>query len=554
MTTERHEPDDGALTGHEPPVIHSHLAYFFVPLPEPLGLPDKHVVRCHALTGVDWWRHENHTHETGPPPTKHMAASLLFHRTSGPSADAVIRNDVFDLADSVMGSNDLPQQEGDQATEPDQGHTAGTSRGQPELLRDGTVVEMAVAFDFDNEDESWQDISDAFDRGLAYIRDIQRSYFLARRRPVRLVTRETLPFAVPFALRRLSDDDRPGVPFRAPLSMYLLNQNLVREIRDRDLDESESTALTSALYLQGTGGVFTGYLDFVREAQVALDIEGAYRAAVLFIATACEVLLDALLAHMLWEEKTRPENAATVFDSWLTARVKARYHDRLGGKWALDQSGPVTEWSRTVAGLRNRVIHGGYEPSLAEARAARDAAIALESHIADLLAARVSVYPRTALALLGDPGLRRRNLWTGALDRLVNDPDQVPWQETFARWRDALERARSDSPVYTAPATTQAWVVAVVHPGGAVRWVVHDRSAAMAATVEADGVQNVSPVQYGTLGHTVRAMREGGHAAAVSVAFPHATIFDNQVHAWLPEYRLLPLAGVMVDGRNLDPF
>lgn len=225
---------------------------------------------------------------------------------------------------------------------------------------------------------------------------------------------------IPVAVRRLTDDKGNPVPFVASVGAFLLNPSLTNDFVGTDLDEQESRAFDSALGAQADRAAFTGYLEFVREADVALDLHGDYRSAVLFGATACEILLDDLLAHLLWEDKTRPEDAAPTFDSWLASRVRSQYHPRLYGKWSVETPGPLADWHQHVAGLRNRVMHAGYEPALDEARAARQAAAALETWVADRVAVRASAYPRTAIALCGPAGLRRRARWSKALDRLVD--------------------------------------------------------------------------------------------------------------------------------------
>ncbi len=545
------EPDLPSDPPSEPPILHSHVAYFFIPLPEPLGLPDKHVVRCAAYTGDDWYRQDDHDHDEGPPPPVYMAASLLFHRTKAASSTGAVLASLFELAHAVMPADgsveaaDTPHQHGD-----DESHSPPTT--------DGTVVEVAVPFDFSTDEvegeDEWADVTAAFDAGLNYVREVQRAYFMARRRPLRLVTRESLPFAIPMAIRPLYDDDGELASFRAPISTYLLHQNLLhKEFRDADLNEQESSAMDAALIAQGSHGVFRGYADFVREADVALNVDGAYRAAVLFNATACEVLFDELLAHMLWEERSRPEEAADIFDSWLTSRVKTKYHQRLGGRWAIDQPGPIAAWSQTVAALRNRVVHGGYEPTLEETRDAFEASGALETYLCDLVANKVSAYPRTALALPGAAGLRKRGKWTGALDRLADDPAEVDWRDTFVRWRETMQRLRADSPLYVTPSVESAYVVLIVWPDGATRWIIHDQAAKMAARLASDEVQDLLPDQRKTLDAVVSGVVDDAPEEPISIDVAGASAHPDVARRWLPEYRLVPMAGVMVDGRDLDP-
>lgn len=525
----------------EPPILLPYLAYFFLPLPEPIGLPHGWVLRVHEPSPGQWWRRE----DGGVPPAVHTAGSLLFHRAEAPGPERDRLGVVFDVAAAALPHLDRPPR------------PPGPGPGGPPT--ELTVVEMAVGFDPGPDGDAdtaavegpfFDAISDAFDRGLAWVREVQRAYYTVRRLPVRLAAREASPFAVPFGVRRLWDDDGEPLPFQVPLSLYLLNSNLTA--RDANLDDAEEATLRTALREQADGGPFTSYLDFRREASVALWRDGGYRAAVLFTATACEVLLDELLAHMLWQEGARPEEAAPVFGPYLATRVKTQYHRRLGGTWAVDAPGPVRDWSVDVAALRNRVVHAGHEPTIEQARAAAEATEALQDHLGDLLATRTAAYPRTALVLPGEHGLRRRGRWSRRLEAIRDDPDQVPWTATYARWRLAMQRARTDSPLASVPSAADAWVLLVVRPGGAVQWVVHDRIAGFAAPIGRDRVSGVSHGQQEQLDRLVEGWREG-LCEAVSVHVAGASAAEPAPDAWVLEYRLVPLAGVMVHGRDLDP-
>ena len=233
--------------------------------------------------------------------------------------------------------------------------------------------------------------------------------------------------------------------------------------------------------------------------------------------------------------------------------MKNQYHPRLGGIWAIDAPGPIGRWSREIAGVRNRVVHGGYEPTVEEARSARETVHELETFLADCVASKTSVLPRTPLVLPGADGLRRRGRWTSQLRQLQEDPDEVSWIETFARWRQATQRSRSDSPVYVQPSARAAWVYLLVRAGGITQWIVHDRTANMAAVVEADAVRRVGPEQRHRLDDLVRVLRDSETHDDVSVHVAGVTVPEPLTSAWRPEYHLVPLTGVMVNGGDLDP-
>lgn len=528
--------------GADLPFIHSHMAYFLVPLPEPLGLPGGFELLCGAETSADRYRAHEHDAQAPFPPPVHLAASLKFHRVEKPPTGASDGDALFELAQTVLPGFGRGRGDGEPAPE-----AAGD--GPPGATVPRTFVEMAVTFDLDDTDD--MGLSDAFDTGLEQVRQVQRAYYLVTRRPLRLATRESMPLGVPCGVRQVWDEDGAALPFQVVASVYLLNMNVGRDTRDAGLGDGHERALQQGLWQTSHGGFVVDYLEFVREADVALEEDGAYRAAVLFTATACEVLLDNLLGHLLWESGSRPEAAAVLFDEHptITSRVKKLYHPRLGGTWSVDAAGPLHSWFAGVAGLRNRVVHGGYEPTLLEARAAATAAGVLTDHLGDLVSAKVNRYPRTAMALPGDAGVRRRGHWSKRLQRLRDDPTEVDWTSTYARWRTAMQRARQDSPTRQQPTADGGWVVAVLHPGDALQWVVHDRGAGMAAVVRPQDVLGLEPVQQEQL----QTRREKAAASTESIWFAGVRATEPAPADWMPEYRLVPMSGVMVDGNDLDP-
>jgi hypothetical protein len=82
-------------------VIHSHVVYFLVPLPEPLGLPDGHLVECGAATTRQQFLQAEATGWPAPPPS-HLAASVVFHRAAVPSGSSQDFGYLFDLAERVL--------------------------------------------------------------------------------------------------------------------------------------------------------------------------------------------------------------------------------------------------------------------------------------------------------------------------------------------------------------------------------------------------------------------------------------------------------------------
>jgi hypothetical protein len=182
------------------------------------------------------------------------------------------------------------------------------------------------------------------------------------------------------------------------------------------------------------------------DAYVSLERDGRFGDAVVSAQTGMEVLLDGLLALMLWEEGVTPEDAAAgpFSDIGFEKRVRTHFHRRLGGNWSTTGRGVMSEWAREVARMRGRVVHSGYRPSANEARRALDITVRVDAFIRKRVMERRNVYPRTTLLLLGRPGLERAGVWRGRIKEFAERADLEPdWIASFAAWRTDLDRLRS---------------------------------------------------------------------------------------------------------------
>jgi hypothetical protein len=178
------------------------------------------------------------------------------------------------------------------------------------------------------------------------------------------------------------------------------------------------------------------------EARRALKVEGQYGAAVTLSNTASEVLLDSLLANLMWESGKEPAAVADVFaEGRLAKRVKSQFAELLGGIWTLDGSGPVAEWFHKCYRVRHRVVHGGYSPSRLEAQVALDSVYQLSRHCWDRLATKRKKFPRTALMLLAEEGLRRRGKWCSFMKHFSSEvaPREASWLRQSQEWREEVQ-------------------------------------------------------------------------------------------------------------------
>ncbi|MBQ0896460.1 hypothetical protein KBX37_25780 [Micromonospora sp. U56] len=515
---------------------HLNLVYFFIPLAEPLGLPDKFVQRFAEYPSVDDWKASI---DEGNPITRDeptRIVSLMFHEASAEDPDLSGLGSALDVA--VKAFPALPR-----------------GAGQPEGVRvQRTIVEAAVEllpFHGDEADEA--SVSEALDKAIECIRDIQRAYSIVCGRPVTTVTRERLPAFVPLAFRlRLRPDTTPSWP--EELNLFMVNTNLSQAYpadNREAVQREQCEQLGRFVELLRSGRVFSRYPDFVREAETALRYQGEYRVAVVLAATAAEVLLDDLLMHMLWEEARRPEDAAPVFERGLATRVRTQYHTRLGGLWDAQRAGPVQQWTRKLAALRHRVVHAGYNPTGKEAAEAHEALLALEGFITALITQQqqLKAYPRTAAMLLGEPGLKRRGLLSKRYTKLIQDSNEPFWVETFLRWRRIVAQCRANSSdERIEPETRRAKTLAVISSNG-TRWWLFDPEAYLACAAHPPTLTDKVRAELDKLANTVATDLSG----PISVEFS-AILADPVIPTeWIFPYQALPLFGVMVDRSDLSP-
>lgn len=156
------------------------------------------------------------------------------------------------------------------------------------------------------------------------------------------------------------------------------------------------------------------YRDFELDAQRAAATEGDYVECVLKAAAAAEVLLRHTAWMLTWEAtqvlaQDPAKLALPAADAKPNALIAAVLMPRLKGSWASNSTTqPVGAWRQHIAQQRNKVIHLGNRPGVADANAAVAALHTLEQHILSRLAQQAAVYPRTALQLVGKESLEKR--------------------------------------------------------------------------------------------------------------------------------------------------
>jgi hypothetical protein len=383
------------------------IAYWFLPLPQPLALP--------ALQPFE--------HEFAlPGRAERVVISVRpHHRTAPMTRDMQTFDELYEVMASVFPNMPAP-------------------KGLPstEAQRGTTVMEVAAVLP-----QEWNEglLSEAFDFGVELVNRIQRAYHLATGARVDLLQREKLPMILPMAIRE-TEDGLGGWP-NEPRT-YLPTANILELAHPPALTNDQLNSLVFATFTDSLP--FLTYADIRREARVALA-RGDYNPAAVLAATAGEVFLDTALLHMVWEEEASPEQALLLFkasgrDRTLATRVKSDYSPRLGGNWRIDGQGEVSRWYSDTAGLRNRVAHSGYRCSRAEVETSIAALFRLEKYLGDRLYDKLRAYPRTAWELSGGPGLRNRGLSARRITELFERFKADQAAAEFNEWRRAVDALR----------------------------------------------------------------------------------------------------------------
>lgn len=193
---------------------------------------------------------------------------------------------------------------------------------------------------------------------------------------------------------------------------------------------------------------------FIEAKRLAYQ-EGEYGAAVISAATGVEVLCDALLSALLWEEcvqsadqdwKAAVADAVDIYsDRTPLWRATKHANPRLGGDWS-SPSSPWQAYRGGAASLRNRVVHAGHEPRRQEAlRAIQQAAEAQQFLLARLMQ-NATKYPRCAIMLIGRTELQDCGVIVGKFKKFIEDvaPTEPSYVVNYSGWhRTLIEEASS---------------------------------------------------------------------------------------------------------------
>ncbi|MGW5689618.1 hypothetical protein ACWEWX_01235 [Streptomyces asiaticus] len=306
-----------------------------------------------------------------------------------------------------------------------------------------TVVEMITAQNADVWAADQQAaVGEALDRCFDVLSDVSSMARLVKHWGHPIATKEQVAVALWFGRPPTAPSYKTGI---GGILILTPPSDPVKEV----FEEPEMNRLMAHLKRVWDGSPLEFAMDRSLEASTFMRRDGDYGNAVIHAALSSEIVLDSILALLLWEEQLQVPSidaAIAAFDEsrgGLTTRVRREYAPRLGGTWDPEKKGAVQAWARDLARLRGRVVHRGYRPTENEAVAALSASDALLDFIKGCLAAKARNYPRTALLVLGEPGLRRLGGWKAAeayLEASQHCPDD--WFREYAAWRRKVDSAR----------------------------------------------------------------------------------------------------------------
>jgi hypothetical protein len=171
----------------------------------------------------------------------------------------------------------------------------------------------------------------------------------------------------------------------------------------------------------------------------ALRVRGDMADAVVNLQTAVESMMYDLLGVLMVDEGATSTEIAGVLGGELQfkALVTGQLIPRLGGNWNPNSHGAFGSYWTKLYRLRNRVVHGGYSPSAAEANDALGAFYTVREFVSERLWDRRKKYPRALLAKVGSNGLVRRGWMTATVRvrsaRFQAEPYPFYWARDTAK-------------------------------------------------------------------------------------------------------------------------
>lgn len=316
--------------------------------------------------------------------------------------------------------------------------TTGANIGATFTVVEATTVKQSPdqipAEDLDNP-RRWLPRADALARSIYLSRTVVQAYRQATEAPIGLPSYVRIPSPVLVMIakgRQVTEyfDGNPHLLLHAstdwsePKVVLLDHANLPDPVDGRVFDDGTLHRLRHWFVEGERRHPMSIARERFIEARRAHEVMGDEGQAVVLANTGSEVLIDTLLAILMWDEGLSSEQAAPSFLEGKLRRRLTEVGQRLKFAHTVPKDlasdlGPVGEWFRSTYSVRHRVVHAGYSPPPGEARAAIDAAFGLQKFLIDQVANSRNDRKRVALMVVGENGLEKRGLWSGRLRRFA---------------------------------------------------------------------------------------------------------------------------------------
>lgn len=356
------------------------------------------------------------------------------------------------LAAQVAAQSEAAQQAG-LLTSPKSASESDAQLEAVETVLDVTTEKMPLRTHSPEEDpREWHPLSDPIMTGLKAANIAIQNVTNSSERYFPTLSYESLPLLIVTyrahadAKESVTKDAKWDMPdphkWRSDGITYLSHSNFTLEQRDDSLEERVFEYFNRNRI--DVSHPFKLYRERAAMARGHLRT-GRYSECSITLSTAMETMLIALIMHIQWETRwpavessSAITEARALFDS-LESRsmVREALSKSLGGNWTSPTSA-WERWNEKGVELRNRVVHGGHTPSYIETKSATDAHEAMTKFLADRIALKTKLYPRTALKLVGEQSLRKRDRWTKQIASFSRDiaPVEEDWDRSFVQWME----------------------------------------------------------------------------------------------------------------------
>ena len=501
---------------------------WFVPLEDPLNLPEGYIAKF-----------------TEPRTTGDMCRTEEGWHPVYRSTEAIISLKVWHVPNKFAGVLERTESafEAGRRAFPmyfDDGHDSADMAF--DIDAPTTVVELAVAIHDENPHPAR--LAPYFENGLAHIQRLQRAHGSVTGDPIRPVTLATLPAHLPMATASCGEF---GFEPDGGLNLYLIERNFWHYLARTDFEPQQIHRFEN--FLHWDTGAFGGYRASYSESISALKYRGDARSSLLACATACEILLDDLFKHLLWEDGSRPEDCVKFFikgrgTSSTLERLRKYVGPLLRADWNPEVQPVLSAWQNLVSYRRHKAIHAGWMPSEADAREALAACDALFTWCAKMICQRIARYPKTALVMVGSEQLQEQILARAELAAELQPDAAEECHSRFVRWRTCLDRLTYRHLGQLQLDTSNANLVAIAEPNGETTWVQHLADQGFAALTDPPD-ENENARALDSLSAITRAVEECGSPLTVLFESMSSSALQED---WVAEHRRLPDLGVMVNG------